>query len=69
MFVSVCLSLCVVCVGTYLKFVLVFVSECVCLQGCDQCWVSDSKKVISYLLVVTSVNCNKITLLVAAFEK
>ena len=33
-----------------------------------QCWGSYSKKVISYLLLVTSLNCNEITLLVTAFE-
>ena len=29
----------------------------------DQCWGSYSKKVIGYLLLVTSVNCNEIMLL------
>jgi hypothetical protein len=34
-----------------------------------QCWGSYSKKVIGYLLLVTSVNRNEITSLVAAFKK
>ena len=46
--------------------------RCSCLPPCNVYWVyvlCSVGVVISSLLLVTSVNCNEITLLVTAFEK